>query len=306
MSHGDDTPWVRIAVEIPAAAEEHFLAVAGPLAASGVDVLGDAARPVHPELAEMPPHWVHMGFYAPAAESRELHAELVNLLKKSQAEGEVSPAARVLAPTDVSPGWEDRWREFFHVSRVSERLTIRPTWEHHMPSPGERVLDLDPGRAFGTGGHATTRLCLRALDKHGAGTEVLDVGTGSGVLAIAAARLGARRVVAIDVDEEAVKTARENVGINAVGDLVALSSAGLDTIESEHDRVIANIISSVLRTLRDALAKRVAPGGLLLVSGVLREEREAMTRCFEETGLRCLDWEAEEGWVGIVFEKERT
>ncbi len=304
MNYGDDAPWVRIAVEIPVAVEELFLAVAGPLAASGVDVLGDAARPVHPELSEMPPEWVHMGFYAPAEESQSVHAELVALLEKSQERGEVPPACRVLEPRDVAPGWLDRWREFFHVSRISERLTIRPTWENHIPRPGERILDLDPGRAFGTGGHATTRLCLRALDKHGTASEVLDVGTGSGVLAIGAAKLGARRVVAIDVDVEAVKTARENVAVNAVVDIVSLSSDPLDTIEGRYQRVIANIISSVLRKLREDLVARVAPGGLLVVSGVLREEREEMTAQFEEAGLQCVDWEAEEGWVGLVFRKE--
>lgn len=304
MNPGDDTLWVRIAVEIPAAAEEIFLAVAGPLAAAGVDVLGDAARPVHPELSEMPPQWVHMGFYAPAAESLAVHAQLTELLHKSREAGDVPPSCRVLDPVDVSPGWEDRWREFFHVSPISKRLTICPTWEHHVPRPGERILDLDPGRAFGTGGHATTRLCLRALDKHGSGAKVLDVGTGSGVLAIGAAKLGARRVVAIDMDVEAVKTARENVAVNAVGDLVQLSSDALETIDGTHDRVIANIISSVLRSLRDELAAHVAPGGLLVLSGVLREERAEMTRLFQEVDLELVDWEAEDGWVGIVLRKE--
>src|SRR5262249_4531505 len=153
---------------------------------------------------------------------------------------------RQLAETD----WENAWKRHFFVRHVGQRLVIVPSWRRYQPKPAEVILDLDPGMAFGTGVHPTTRLCLQLVERHLApGASVLDLGTGSGILAIAAAKLGAARVLAVDIETTAVRVAHENVDRNGVGAVVQVEEGELDRVPADvrFDLILANINLRVIR-----------------------------------------------------------
>jgi ribosomal protein L11 methyltransferase len=180
-----------------------------------------------------------------------------------------------------SEDWATEWRRGFGAQRIGKRLLLRPSWEEAQSEPGDVVLTIDPENAFGSGDHETTRLVLQMLDQRVAGGErVLDVGCGSGVLAIAALRLGAASAVAVDIDEDAVVVARRNAEINGVAPRFEASARSLGDIEGVYDIVLANIETRVLISMPGELRARTAPGGFLVLSGILRGERDELLAAY--------------------------
>lgn len=170
----------------------------------------------------------------------------------------------------VGDAWHDEWKKYFEPFRVCEGVVVRPPWREHAAAPGERVVVLEPGRAFGTGLHETTSLVAEVLAGEAlAGATVLDVGCGSGILALVAIALGAARARALDVDPDAVAVTRENAERNGVADRVAADETPVGAIAERYPVVLANIEAKTLVELAPALAARVAPGGLLVLSGIL-------------------------------------
>lgn len=203
--------------------------------------------------------------------------------------------------------WEREWRRGLQPRKVSDRFVVRPSWTEWSAAPGEIVLEIDPQMAFGTGEHATTRSCLRLLDRHFHESDrVLDVGSGSGILAIAAARLGAARVLAVEYDPDANLNARENIERNGVAEAIELREQMADpkTIAEAgpFDLILANILSGVIRPLLPAFAAALAPGGRLIVSGILQSERSEVVNAAVEAGFRVTDEEREEEWWSGVLE----
>lgn len=197
----------------------------------------------------------------------------------------VDPAGITARPSAPESEWRDAWKRHFHVTRITSRLTIVPSWETHEPAHDEYILHLDPGQAFGTGAHASTRLLLRDLDDINAAeinvAHVLDVGTGSGILAIAAAKLWPScHCVAVDIDDLAVGATRENSERNGVSDRVACSMTPIAKVTGSFDLVMANIQSSVLIDLADDICARVANGGILLLSGLLTEQAHTVASAY--------------------------
>jgi ribosomal protein L11 methyltransferase len=175
----------------------------------------------------------------------------------------------------VGDAWRDGWRAYFKPLRVGERLVVKPSWEAFEAGPDDLVLTLDPGQAFGTGTHESTQLILRTLPGCvAAGARVLDVGTGSGILAIASVLFGASHVDAIDNDPLAVTATRENAAANGVSDRIAASVDPLESLRSVYPLVLANIEARVLVPLAPVLSARVAPGGQLLMSGLLHADAD--------------------------------
>jgi ribosomal protein L11 methyltransferase len=203
----------------------------------------------------------------------------------------------------VGDDWADAWKAHWRPMRLGQHLVVVPSWIEFVPEPGDRVLALDPGRAFGTGQHASTALAAAALERHLATRAeplALDVGCGSGILAFAALMLGASRAVLCDVDAESVQVARENAERLALSDRVALHVGSTETLSASAGLVLANIEAPILIPMAEALARRVAPGGRLILSGVLATQRDAVVSAYLLHGLvldRCDgsgDWVAPE------------
>jgi ribosomal protein L11 methyltransferase len=206
---------------------------------------------------------------------------------------------RELAETD----WENAWKRYFFVRHVGKRIVIVPSWRRYQPKPGEVVLDLDPGMAFGTGVHPTTRLCLHLVERHLApGARVLDLGTGSGILAIAAAKLGAAHVRAVELEAVAARVAAENVARNAVDAVVQVKQGELAQVAAAErfGLILANINLRVIRAVLPDLAARLAPGGHAILSGVLREHEVTLREIIADAGLRLAERRREGDWLAIV------
>ena len=199
--------------------------------------------------------------------------------------------------------WRDAWKAHFGLQRIGESIVIRPSWITYRLKEGEVAVDIDPGMAFGTGQHPTTAMCLRALERLVRdGSSVLDLGCGSGILAIAAVKLGASRAVAVDIDPQAAKAARANVEANGVAAAVELreGTLGEEGAGERFDIVAANISGLALERLAPAIQKSLTPGGRLVASGFLDDYVESLRAAFEEAGLT-VERIVEEGvWRSIV------
>lgn len=209
--------------------------------------------------------------------------------------------------------WQRSWRSHFQTVRATPRVVIRPPWEEYHPRRGERVIEIDPGMAFGTGLHASTRLTLSFIDDlyPGAGADlplpakVLDVGTGTGILSMACVLLGAKRVLAIDNDPQAVSAARENIARNGLGERITVSGQGLETVEGSFGLIAANILFDTLSALSPDLTERLDPGGSLLCAGILAgEQQERLREIFEKRGLTCVEERVEGDWAALRFDRE--
>jgi len=205
--------------------------------------------------------------------------------------------------TVADPGWATMWRRRFAPLRVGRRFLIVPPWSR-AAEPGRIRIIIKPGRAFGTGHHPTTSGALRAIERLLAEREfrsALDVGTGSGLLAIAMSRCGIRPVVGIDIDPEALENAAENAHLNGVAGGLRLSAVPLSSIRGRFDLVTANILAAILIDLAAQVVRHVAPGGRLVLGGILASEAAGVRRAYRRFRMRCLDSRASRGWTTLVF-----
>ena len=218
--------------------------------------------------------------------------------------GAILADARITA-TEVAPeddiDWDAAWRASFTPLPVGERFLIVPPWEARADPAGRIRLILDPGMAFGTGHHATTALCLTLIER-GTQTTALDVGCGSGILAIAAAQLGADDVLGVDNDPAVIDIARNNVAVNGVSGRVAIREGSADTVTKSYDLVIANIFLTPLVALASTFAERVKPGGRLIVSGVRADGQAAeAAAAMTAAGFTQTDHLSRDGWSALSF-----
>jgi ribosomal protein L11 methyltransferase len=203
--------------------------------------------------------------------------------------------------------WANAWKAHYSVHRVGRRVLVKAPWHDYDPAPDEIVVELDPGMAFGTGLHPSTRLAMIAIeDEVRSGDRVLDVGTGSGVLATAAALLGAGAVDGVDIEPVAVRSARENANRNGVGAFVHIEQGSVgdgEPFQGEYDVVVANIIARILIELASSLVKAVRPGGTLVLGGIIDVKEAAVRETFDETGLVLVRRETCEDWVSLVLRR---
>jgi len=230
--------------------------------------------------------------------SSELGAVLVEDLRTAM---EPYPSVELTAKPIYEQDWSVSWREFFGVVETGGRIVVVPTWIDHHPAPGQIAVRLDPGQAFGTGHHETTRLCLAALDGLARpGIEMLDVGTGSGVLAIAAVKLGVPRVVAVDIDPIAAEVARRNCDANGIGGEVEVSAG---TLRADHpgryDLVVSNISTPANTALAETFGLVVKPGGDLVLSGILAVDSPGVIAAMEAQGFEHISTAEERDWCRI-------
>lgn len=202
--------------------------------------------------------------------------------------------------------WENEWKQFFHTTRVSEHLVIKPTWEKYEALPEDKIIELDPGMAFGTGTHHTTGMCMRRLEKViEPGMTVFDVGTGSGILAIAAAKLGADYIKAIDIDATAVRVALENVAMNNLSSVIEVEQGDLlSATEGKADVIIANIIADIIIMLLQDIPGKLHEGGVFLASGIISERLDDVTAAAKKNGLYVEAVDTQGGWVVMQMRRE--
>ncbi|MEW6282314.1 MAG: 50S ribosomal protein L11 methyltransferase, partial [Candidatus Eremiobacterota bacterium] len=195
--------------------------------------------------------------------------------------------------------WAENWKQFYHPRRLGRRLVLRPTWEDFEAKSDDLVMALDPGMAFGTGYHASTRLCLELLERAPCPGRVLDYGTGSGILAIAALLLGARRAVCVDCDPVAVRAARDNLRQNRLSGRARVR-LGEQPPRSRYDLVMANLVAQVLVELS---AELTGAAGRLIAGGIVEERRDEVVEAYQARGMRLVDEALEEGWVALGFDR---
>jgi len=275
--------WAELLVDAPAAVAEAVAAYLS-LRGDGVEVR-DAETLVRPARAGRVELLAYVRPEEAEARSAELKSRFADLAitRRQRSEDE----------------WRDVWKQWFKARRVGRRIVIRPSWEPGDVKPGDVVVELDPGRAFGTGSHESTQLVLEAMEDLPAPVRFLDVGSGSGILSIAAAALWPdARGVAIDTDPEAVACTRENLARNHVVGRVEASDRSLGDIEGRFEVVLANLTAEILFEIMVPLAARVAPGGMAVLSGMLRDFADAVAARFQTQGLRivrlldCGEWRA--------------
>ena len=220
---------------------------------------------------------------------------------------DINIGANVVTISEVNEEeWATAWKKYYHPVKISQRFTIVPTWENYNPvSSDELIIELDPGMAFGTGTHPTTVMSLQALEKTvNPGHKVIDIGTGSGVLAIGAALLGAESVHALDLDDIAVKAAGINVKLNKVQDRVTVAGGNLvDTIEEPGDVVVANILAEIIISFTDDAYQVVKPGGKYITSGIIAAKKNDVKGALEASGFIIEDIMMMEDWVTIISKK---
>lgn len=202
--------------------------------------------------------------------------------------------------------WSECWKQYYKPFRAGQHLVIKPSWENWNAAPGDLIIELDPGMAFGTGTHETTAMCVEMIEKHYHGGKVLDVGTGSGILAIAAARLGADSVLGVDIDPMAVRVAQENVEKNGLsreidirqGDLVA----GLDNVQCEFS--VANILADVIALLAAPLKAHLTANATFVCSGILKEREQDVVDVLTRNGYQLFDRMQKGDWVALAAHLE--
>jgi ribosomal protein L11 methyltransferase len=306
------TTWLEIACDIPDDLVDVFAAYLSELSGSGVCIENlnvDAFS--HSEIKLSPIKTIKAYFSGDEDMEAKL-AEIELFLDQLRSRNPGLSLAKPVMTTVNSEDWSTSWKVNFKPLRVGRRLMIVPTWEEAPSNPDDIVLRLDPGMAFGTGGHETTRLCLELLENIMdtmptlLTPTVLDLGAGSGILAMAAARLGAGRVCAVDIDPLAVEVARENLIVNGLADQVECSTTPLEAFTETFDIILANILAEELVRLAPQLIERLAAGGMLVLSGILAEKEEFVRNGFSTTGLEYRETRRDGEWVALLFKRVAT
>jgi ribosomal protein L11 methyltransferase len=299
--------WLELAVEADPEAVEAVSEIFSRVAPGGTSVepafdlvdegLGARVDPTRPAIVRA---------YLPArdrAAAERAADEVRTALGHLQAFG-LRPIGELRTRLVDEADWADAWKAHFPVMRIGRRLVIRPTWRQHRAAPDDVVLTLDPGMAFGTGLHPTTRLCLAAIEVladdgrlHGA--QVLDVGCGSGILAIAALKLGADAALGVDTDPIAIEATLANARRNRLGRRLGAREGSLPSGRPPVDVVLANLIAAVLVPLAPALNAELRPGGTLLASGIFVDREADVTAAFEAAGLAVAGRSTEGDWVAL-------
>lgn len=201
--------------------------------------------------------------------------------------------------------WSENWKKYYKPKRIGENIVIKPSWEEFEERPGDLIVELDPGMAFGTGTHETTIMCTEALNEYvKQDSLVYDIGCGSGILSIVAAKLGASKVVGVDLDELCVKVSNENIKINNVEDIVEIKHGNLlDVVNDKADIVVANIIAEVVAIMAKDLKEFLVDGGIFITSGIILEKIELVENALKENGFKILAINKMNGWSCIIASK---
>ena len=299
--------WLELSVQAPREFVEPLTSLFLKYGHAGVAV--EEPGGFNPDEGESPPDSGHVRVVTylpvgPTTRSREGSIDVgVRLM------AQLGPVSMLQSRDVDEADWQNAWREHFHILHVGSRTVVVPTWRSYSPSPGDVVIELDPGMAFGTGHHPTTTMCLAALEELvSPGCSVLDLGCGSGILSIAAARLGASDVLALDIDATAAETAAANVRQNGVDAVVTVGEGTLPHLSLRpggYDIVVANISSTVIGDLAFSIARAARHDGTVVASGVLDHAKGPVVERLEEAGLSVEGVEVDGDWVALRLVRSR-
>lgn len=306
--------WIELSVTVNEEAESIVSNLLQDFGSNGVAIedsneIGKVREDKYGEIFDLDPtdypetHMVIKGYYT----EMQVDNAFVERLKEKLSSIEEIDSNILQISTQVieESDWENEWKNYFHPFQASEKFFIVPSWETVDQGDGFLYIELDPGMAFGTGDHPTTSLCLKAIERvvkphH----SVIDVGTGSGILSIASHLIGAKSVKAIDLDEMAVKVAKDNFKKNGCASEIETATGNLLTNETaQYDVVIANILPHIIELMIEDSYERLNPSGYFITSGIIEEKSESIQTQMKEVGYEIIDVQHDNGWVCITGQK---
>lgn len=303
--------WIELSVKTTTAAADAVSALLIGCGAKGTQIIDRADIPdagrmtgfgelIDANLSQqMPPFVLVKAWFASPEEAGQAEAQLLVLKQAEFLEaGDLSATTAEAKDED----WAENWKQYYKPMRVGQRLVIKPSWETYSEQPGDLIIHMDPGMAFGTGTHETTRLCLEMIEQHYNGGPALDIGTGSGILAVALARVGASDVLAVDIDPVAVKAAEENVRLNGLSGRVTVKQGDLTLdIAGRFSFISANILADIVISLTEPVKALLAESGLFLASGIIQDREEDVREAYMQAGYRLHDSRMMGGWAALLF-----
>jgi ribosomal protein L11 methyltransferase len=253
------------------------------------------------DAVEQPNHYSVSGFFPFSGFTDSKRIILTERLSQLERKDEIR--AKVIYREMDEEDWAESWKEYFYPEKVSERIVVKPTWREYEPRQNELVVEIDPGMAFGTGTHPTTSLCIRMIEKYlRPGDTFLDIGTGSGILMVAASKLGAASVWGVDNDTVAVEVAEKNMRLNKIEESQyhILSGNLVETVHQPFSLMAANILSEVILELLNDIRKVTMTGSILICSGIIQENAGCVIEKMKKTGWSLVEQAEKETWVCIV------
>jgi ribosomal protein L11 methyltransferase len=311
MTEKEQEKWLKIEISAPA---ELMDALGNFLTETGAQgVFQETLEPQSPEDFPESTNIEIIKAYFPQDVRSEKRIAAVQKYLASLSEIFSDLAAPSLKTEIISdPDWGEQWKKYFKPIRVSNNIIVKPTWERYAPSSRDIVIEIDPGMAFGTGQHASTRMCIEALediimkDRTVKDWKVLDVGCGTGILGITAAKLGAQDVICLDIDKKATEIARENAAINHVDDRLRIINKDAILINEPRNLIIANLTSKLLLKLRQHFTQLLLPDGYMIISGIIEQDAKDIEDNFSVAQLIQSKMITEKEWVCYILKKKAS
>lgn len=306
MVHRPAKSWLKITVDAPARFAEVIAAFISTLTGSGTEQTS-GGNDTAPAGREKIIGYLIDNQQWPVLE-RQLH-DFLNTLHRQLFPDTAPATLRTELIEEID--WNETWKQHFKPFMITPGLVIKPTWEPYKPIQDEAIIEIDPGMAFGTGHHASTRLALELIEvlffsKKSVPQRVLDVGTGTGILGMACARFGAEKIIAVDNDPDAVAIAKENVALNTLATKMAVSNQNLANLNDSFNLIVANITHNILTELAPDLIRLLAPSGHLVLAGILKgDQQECIKIRYADLGLVFCDEKTHDEWAGLCFTKEK-
>ncbi|MDV3428682.1 MAG: 50S ribosomal protein L11 methyltransferase [Bacillota bacterium] len=240
------------------------------------------------------------GYFDAGSDEKDITLKIEDKIKDLEQAGYHIGDYEITNKSIYEEDWANNWKKYYKTTKIGEKIVVVPIWESYTPKDGEAVIKMDPGMAFGTGTHETTRMCIRALERQvKSNSEVFDIGTGSGILSIAASKLGAKKVTAVDLDRVAVDAARDNVSFNNINNVEVLNGNLMDLVKGKADIVVANIIADIIMLLAKDVKNYLKDDGVFISSGIIKDRKDDVIEKLKTEGYNILNVSEEGEWVAI-------
>lgn len=311
--------WIEVQIKTTTEAEEAVANILYELGVGGLaiedpnDVLAFAKNEddwdyIDPNLLKQDFEGVIIKGYFPESEDLIDKIELIKQNVEKIPQYNLDKGLGEVTTTEVyEKDWAESWKKYYKPKKIGEKIVVKPTWEKYKESSGEIIVELDPGMAFGTGTHETTTMCIRALEKHvRPESTIFDIGCGSGILSIAAAKLGGKKVIGVDLDELPVKVSKENVKLNKVSDVVEIRRGNLlDVVDEKADIIVSNIIAEIIVDLTSDITPYLKGDSIFISSGIIIEKIDMVVDALSKEGFKVLEISKMNGWACIVSKLEK-